>query len=410
MSTDPISWLGTGICAFAVFILSLFHLALKAVSKMALTRQLESKDKSDRTIIIDKYDELKQAVEFFRILLLIAFFIYLQMAFPALKAWPLWFFVAGFSAYLLLFEWIPRLIVLYRKIQVLNFFLPAGQMLRMLAKPFLWLNRIKDAERDDDEQYEASEEEIDVLIEEAEEGGIIEKEEGDLLKSVVEFGDTIVREIMTPRVAIAAIRKDADIQTLRSLVIKVKHSRIPVFKDRVDSIEGIVVAKDLLEYSEDRHRTSPIAPLIREVFFIPESMRVTELLKELQERKQKMAIVVDEHGGVSGLVTMEDMMGEIVGEIMDEYDLDETSFIEQGPGDYLVEGDAAVEELDDLLGTDLEEDDYITVGGLITHTLGRLPEKGETFQVKGLSIEVIEVDQKKIRMLRVRKSQEGERQ
>ena len=410
MNIDPIVWMGTGLCGLAVFLLSLFHQALKAVSKIALTRHLEAKDKADRIKIIEKYNELKQAVEFFRIVLLLVFFVSLISALPTLNARPLLFLVICLGVFLLIFEWIPRLIVRYRKIQVLNFFLPAGGMLRLLARPFLWLHRMKDPERDDDEEYEASEEEIDVLIEEAEEVGIIEKEEGDLLKSVVEFGDTIVREIMTPRVAIAAIQKGSDIQALRRLVIKVKHSRIPVYKDRVDNIEGIVVAKDLLEYSDDSQRTAPIAPLVREVFFVPESMRVAELLKELQERKQKMAIVVDEHGGVSGLVTMEDLMEEIVGEIMDEYDLDEASIIEQGPDDYLVEGDAEVEELDDLLGTDLEEDDYITVGGLITHTLGRLPDKGETFRIKGLSFEVIDVGQKKIRKLRVRKIQEGQAQ
>jgi CBS domain containing-hemolysin-like protein len=132
-------------------------------------------------------------------------------------------------------------------------------------------------------------------------------------------------------------------------------------------------------------------------------MKVAELLKELQERKQKIAIVVDEHGGVSGLVTMEDVMEEIVGEIQDEYDKDEVQFIKQGFHDYIVLGDADVEELEDHFELDLASDEYITVGGLITHYLGRFPEEGEKLKIKELELEILEVDQKKIKKLRIKK-------
>ncbi|MCK4430897.1 MAG: CBS domain-containing protein, partial [Candidatus Aminicenantes bacterium] len=138
-------------------------------------------------------------------------------------------------------------------------------------------------------------------------------------------------------------------------------------------------------------------------YFVPESMNVSELLKEFQKRKQKLAIVVDEHGGVSGLVTMEDLVEEIVGEIQDEYDKDKAQFIEKGPFDYIVLGDAEVEELEELFNLDLAEDEYITVGGLITHYLGRLPEQGECIQLKGLSLEILDVDQKRIKKLRIKK-------
>jgi Mg2+/Co2+ transporter CorC len=171
----------------------------------------------------------------------------------------------------------------------------------------------------------------------------------------------------------------------------------------VDNIEGIVVAKDLLEYSEDRMRSHSISPLIREVFFVPESMKVAELLKELQKRMQKMAIVVDEHGGVSGLVTIEDMVEEIVGEIQDEYDREPGRFVKKGTLDYIVLGDAEVEDLDEIFESDFEEDDYITVGGLITHYLGRLPQLGEIVRIKDLSFEILDVDQKKIMKLRIKK-------
>jgi CBS domain containing-hemolysin-like protein len=281
--------------------------------------------------------------------------------------------------------------------------LPSYKIPFALAKPILFLEKIKSTEKDTDEQHEASEEEIDALIEEAEEEGIIEKEEGELLKSVVEFGDTVVREIMTPRISIICIQENATIQELRDLVIKEKHSRIPIYKESVDNIEGIIIAKDLLEYSDDIQKEDAIEQLIRPVFFIPESMKVAELLKELQERKQKIAIVVDEHGGVSGLVTMEDLMEEIVGEIQDEYDKDKPQFIEQGPFDYIVLGDAEVEELEDLFNMELASDDYITVGGLITHHLGRFPKIGEKLNLKGLELEILEAGQKSIKKLRIKK-------
>jgi CBS domain containing-hemolysin-like protein len=195
---------------------------------------------------------------------------------------------------------------------------------------------------------------------------------------------------------------------LRDLVIRVKHSRIPVYKDRIDNIEGIIMAKDLLEYSEDKNQKDSIEPLMREPYFVPESMKVAELLKELQERKQKMAIVVDEHGGVSGLVTMEDLMEELVGEIQDEYDLDPEPYEKKAPGDYVLQGDTEVEELEDLFDVELENDDYMTVGGLVTHKLGRFPISGEHLEIEGLDFEVLEVDQKRILSIRVKKAELAE--
>jgi len=268
----------------------------------------------------------------------------------------------------------------------------------------LLLAKIK-ASASREESRETSEEEIETFVNEARSEGIIEKEEGILLKSVVQFSDTVVREIMTPRVDMACIRKESTVEKLRELVVKEKHSRIPVYKDKIDNIEGMVIAKDLLEYSEDRYKNNTIEPLIRPVYFVPESMKVSELLKEFQKRKQKLAIVVDEHGGVSGLVTMEDLMEEIVGDILDEYDMEEAQIVEKGPHDYLVSGNAEVEKVEELFDLDIAEDDYITVGGLITHHLGRLPRQGEHIQIKGLSLEILEVGQKRIKKLRVKKGE-----
>lgn len=401
MDIDTLKWAGLGFSIFAAFLFSLYHISLATSSKIAISRILE--DKSYRSKILDIYDELKISAGFMRSIFLIACLVYLFVVFPRMHLWPLWMFIFSLAAYILFFEFLPRLLNTYYKKTILLILLPSYKIPYILAKPILFLENIKSVEKDFDDQHEASEEEIDALIEEAEEEGIIEKEEGELLKSVVEFGDTVVREIMTPRVSMICIPKEATIEELRDLVIKEKHSRIPVYKQSVDNIEGIVIAKDLLEYSKDAQKKEVIEPLLRPVFFIPESMKVAELLKELQARKQKIAIVVDEHGGVSGLVTMEDLMEEIVGEIEDEYDKEKGQFIKQGPMDYIVLGDAEVEELGDLFNKDLTSDDYLTVGGLITHHLGRFPLIGEKLVIDDLELEVLELGQKAITRLRIRK-------
>ncbi len=405
MEVELEKWIGFGLSFLAMFLVSLFHISLALSSKISISRLLEDKDKKYRQRILDIYDELKIAIEFIRILFLVAFLIYVYMVFPRLRFWPLWLFLISLGIYTVAFDILPRLISLIHRDRILVFFLPSFRIPYIISKPLLLLSKAKTfAKEQEEEQREASEEEIQALIEEAKEEGIIEKEEGMLLKSVVEFGDTVAKEIMTPRVEMICIRKDATIGRLRDLVMKEKHSRIPVYKDRVDNIEGIILAKDLLEYSDEVHKASSIEPLIRPVHFVPESMKVSELLKELQDRREKLAIVVDEHGGVSGLVTMEDLVEEIVGEIQDEYDHEEVQFIEEGPFDYIVLGDAEVEELEDLFDIDFAQDEYITVSGLITHSIGRLPYKGEKIELKGLLLEILDVDQKRIKKLRITKA------
>lgn len=403
MEIEYAQWAGLSVSFLVAFLLSLFHFSLRAHSRISLSRFLEDKEKRFRTEIIDIYDKLKVSVEYVRILFIIAFLVYLYLIFPQSKFWPLWLFLVSFAVYLAFFDLLPRFLNALNKTLFLEWFLPSYKFPYLLSKPLLFLIKDKFSEKEEEPEREASEEEIQAFIDEAKEEGIIEKEEGPLLKSVVEFGDTIVREIMTPRVDMICIKKDATLKHIRDLVINEKHSRIPIYKDRIDNIEGMVIAKDLLKYSADKYRNDSIESLIRPVYFVPEAMKVANLLKELQKRKQKLAVVVDEHGGVSGLVTMEDLVEEIVGEIQDEYDTEELQIKKMGPSEYVVSGDAEVEEIEGLFDTDLAEDDYITMSGLITHHLGRLPQKGEHFKIKGLSLEILDADQKRIKKLRVKK-------
>jgi CBS domain containing-hemolysin-like protein len=409
MNVEIVTWAGFFLSFLAAFLFSLFHLSLSSFSKIALSRFLEDKDKKYRLKILDIYDEIKIAVSFLRVIFLIAFLVYLFTIFPRLRFWPLWLFLISLGVYFVLFDFLPRLINALNKKRILSLFLPSYRLAHFLAYPLLAITKIKESEEEQEEFREASDEEIQTFIEEAQEEGIIETEERGLLKSVVEFGDTVVREIMTPRVDMAAIKSDTTIEKLRKLVIKEKRSRVPVYKDRVDNIEGIVIAKDLLEYADDKYKNDSIEPLIRPAYYVPESMKVSELLNELQKRKLKLAVVVDEHGGVSGLVTMEDLVEEIVGEIQDEYDREEIQIIERGPSDYIVSGDAEVEEIEELFDLEFAEDSYITIGGLITHHLGRLPEIGEKVQIKNLSLEILEVGQKTIKKLRIKKRRKEEK-
>jgi len=408
MTMAYVTWTGLIFAFIAAFLLSLFHICLDSYSKISLSRFLENWDKAARAKILGDFEETRLAVEFLRILIILALVVYGFIVFPGSALRPLWLFLASLAVYGLFLDFIPRLLNSVGKHILLRMFLPAFPLVCFLASPLLLVSRNlleREEQREEkEEDREASDEEIETFIDEATEEGIIDKGEDELLRSVVEFADTVVREVMTPRVNMVCLRKDATIDNLKDLIIREKYSRIPVYKDRLDNMEGIVMAKDILEYSDEKHKGQPIEALIRPVAFVPESMPVSGLLRELQKVKQKMAIVVDEHGGVSGLVTMEDVVEEIVGEIQDEYDTEEAQITENAPLDFTVSGATEVEEMEELFDVELAEDDFITVGGLITHDLGRLPHKGEILTIKGLLLEVLDVDQKKVKKLRIRKA------
>lgn len=408
MGTNITQWSGLALSFLVTFLLSLAHVSLNSFSKISLSRHLEDQEKEKRQRILDHHDELTVAVDYIRMFFLLAFLVFLFLMFPKMRLWPLWFFLVLVAIYFAIFDYLPRLLNSVNKDKVLSLLLPSLRFVYVLATPLLIPSKkfcaMEERVEENELEREASEGEIDTFIDEAREEGIIEKEDRELLRSVVEFGDTVVREIMTPRVNMVSIGKDATIDNIKDLIIREKYSRIPVFKDRIDNIEGVIIAKDLLEYSDEKHKNQPIDALIRAVTFVPESMQVSELLREFQKVKLKLAMVVDEHGSVSGLVTMEDLLEEIVGEIHDEYDNEESQISENSPFDYTVTGAVEVEELEELFDQDLAEDDFITVGGLITHDLGRLPKKGEVFKIKGLSFEILDVDQKKIKRLRIKKT------
>lgn len=240
----------------------------------------------------------------------------------------------------------------------------------------------------------------------ADESHISDAEGQELLRSVVDFTDALVREVMTPRPDIVAIPVTATIADLRALFREEQYSRLPVYRDSLDNVVGIVFVKDLVGLPPGAE--PPVTTLMRTPQFVPESKRATDLLKELQRRQTHMAIVVDEYGGTAGLVTVEDLLEEIVGEIRDEYDTEADPVVEAEPGLFLVQGKAGVDDVADRLSVSIVRDGFETVGGLLLARLGRMPYVGERFQTDGLDVEVVEVERRRITRVRLRRLVEGE--
>jgi CBS domain containing-hemolysin-like protein len=242
-----------------------------------------------------------------------------------------------------------------------------------------------------------SEEEIRAMAEAGSEEGVIEEEEKELIHSIFEFGDTIVREVMTPQPDMVAVESSATMDEALDLVLKHGYSRIPVYRETMEDIVGIVYAKDVLrQIHSGRNGKKTVKDLARKAYFVPESKRVAELLKEMQQEKVHVAIVVDEYGSVTGLVTLEDLLEEIVGEIADEYDREEPQVEPAGDDRYRVNARLPVDELNELLGVELPNDEWDSVGGLLMGTLGRLPSKGESVELGGLRFTAEQVQGRRI--------------
>jgi putative hemolysin len=239
-----------------------------------------------------------------------------------------------------------------------------------------------------------------------EEQGLIEGDERRLLQSIVDFGDTLVREVMTPRPDMVAIAADATYDELRALFREQEYSRIPVYNENLDNIVGFVFIKDLLRLdapeSGEARLQPDLARFIRPATFVPETKRVAEMLKEFQRKQVQIAIAVDEYGGTAGLVTIEDLLEEIVGEIRDEYDVEVEPVVEEGDGAFVFSAKVNIDEVRDRLGVEIEPEGFETVGGYVLTRVGRVPAVGETFELDGLQVEVLEAERRRIHKVRMR--------
>jgi putative hemolysin len=259
---------------------------------------------------------------------------------------------------------------------------------------------------DDDESEDDLDEDVEAFIEVGEREGILEKGEGRMVRGIVDLDQTLVREIMKPRVDVVALHATADVAEARRVALAAGHSRFPVYGESIDNVIGILHVRDLLRAWEEGWGEASITGLVRPAVFVPETRTVAEALAEMRTRSH-VALVVDEYGGFAGMVTLEDLLEEIVGEIHDEHEDFGAVLQEESAGSWLVSGTAHAEELERVFGVDLGERDYDTVGGFVTATLGRVPAKGETFQHNGLAVEIVDADARRVRRVRIHRGHAG---
>jgi putative hemolysin len=250
------------------------------------------------------------------------------------------------------------------------------------------------------EEEEHASEGVEALIEAGQEEGILEEGDRALIQSVVEFGDKTVREVMTPRPEITAVPADATVEQFTELLRLKPYSRVPVYEGTIDNIKGIVFAHDVLQVADTEARTRRVGEMMKPVHFVPESQRVTTLLREMQHGNIHMAIVVDEYGGVAGVVTTEDLLEQIVGEIRDEHE-EKSEVVRESETSYLVPGNLDVDRLEELFHVRPEGHEATTVAGLVSEALGRIPNQGEIVEQDGLRFEILQSTDRRIERLRI---------
>jgi len=256
------------------------------------------------------------------------------------------------------------------------------------------------AEERPPEKPEHPSEAVDALIEAGREEGILEESDRELIQSVVEFGDKTVREVMTPRPEIVAVPITATVEQFTELLRTKPYSRVPVYDGTIDNIRGIVFAHDVLQIPDVEARQHTVRELMKPVEFVPESKRVSALLREMQKEGQHMAIVIDEYGGTAGVVTIEDLVEEIVGEIRDEHEA-KADIVRENENSYVVPGNMDVDRLDELFHVRPNGHEATTVAGLVSEVLGRIPEQGEVVEENGLRFEVLESTDRRVERLRI---------
>jgi magnesium and cobalt exporter, CNNM family len=305
---------------------------------------------------------------------------------------------------------LPLAIVARDPERVLEILLPTFNPIARTLGPFSrWTAQMMSAKRPTaattpDETAEEATEATKAYLSAGEQEGLIEGEERRLLQSIVDFGDSLVREVMTPRPDIVAIPEPATVGELRALFREQEYSRFPVFRESLDNIAGFVFVKDLVVLST-ADDSRPITTLLRPAVIVPESKRVPELLKQFQRQQTQIAIVVDEYGGTAGLVTIEDLLEEIVGEIRDEYDVESEPVVDEGGGRFVFNGKVDIDEVAQRLGVQIEREGFETVGGFLMTHLGRVPAVGERVDIDGLTVEVLEVDRRRVHKVRIRRGE-----
>jgi CBS domain containing-hemolysin-like protein len=301
----------------------------------------------------------------------------------------------------------PKTIAIMRTdrvaLRVAPFLVVLGRFLVPITKVLIRLSNVITPGKGIPEGPFVTEEEIRAMADVASEDAQIEEEEKELIHSIFEFGDTIVREVMVPRPDMAVAPVRASVRDVLDLILRRGYSRIPVYGENIDEIEGVVYAKDLLRHLHAGKGDVELDKIMRPAFFVPETKRVSDLLREMQKRQIHIAIVLDEYGATAGLVTIEDLLEEFVGEIADEYDREEPEVVPLNDGSYRVDGRMSVDDLGDLLEVQLPNGEWDTVAGLMYGLLGAVPTQGETVTVDDLRFTVENVQGRRIAKILVQR-------
>src|SRR5206468_3623248 len=267
------------------------------------------------------------------------------------------------------------------------------------------LARISEHEVEKTEE-ERTEEGIEALVEAAEEEGIIEPEQADLIEQVVEFSDKRVREVMTPRPEIVAISANATLEELHAKLVETGFTKLPVYEDLLDDIRGVVYSQDLLQVADADFTKRKVRELMKPVMFMPETKIGSELLREMRQKNQELAVVIDEHGSVAGIATMEDLVEEIVGESGEDTASAIGEIVKEPDGAMLLPGGLSISEVEELLGIRFGENSaetVTTIAGLLSHVSGKLPASGDKIDLQGYQFEVLDANQTKVLRVRIRK-------
>ena len=317
-------------------------------------------------------------------------------------------------------QFLPRFITWRNPEEILLFLLrfvrPFYRLMVLFADPFEYFLRDKDQQKLEntivpnqtvsEEVREDNAEDKQALIEMGEAMGILEKKDRELLETMFEFSETKAGEIMTPRTEIVALPIDATVRQARDLIIEEKFSRMPVYREIIDNIEGVIYVRDLLNAWSEGNENLKIESLLRPAYFAPETKFAAELLQNMQTSHIQLAVIIDEYGGVAGLLTVEDILEEIVGEIEDEDIEEEIIEIIEGEDKsyYDVLGSTEIGKVERVFDLEIEDDDFTTIAGLVTSEAGYVPKIGEKLDIRGLDVEILQADEKKITLLRLRKS------
>jgi putative hemolysin len=416
--------------AIAAFILLMLvflatiDMAFSQLSDVSLRRLASDIDqKSNLLEILENRPKFRFGISAaIQILLIIFSVVVTHISFRLFETKPQFYAFALFVSLVLVFvfrQFIPRLFTWknpeIKLLKLLPFVRPFYGMLSVLADPFQFFvpqtdsleNSIVPSSRKDSDEDDDNDDDLQALIEVGEKEGIIEEDDRELIETMLEFGDTSVGEIMTPRTEIIAIPITSSVKEARDLMLEEKYSRLPVYRNQIDNIEGVIYVRDLLQVWADGKENSTIDSLVRDVFFVPETKLIDTLLEEMQRNHAQITIVIDEYGGVAGLITVEDILEEIVGEIEDEDTEQEEviEIIEGESGSYFdVIGSTEIGKIERLFDMEIEDDDFTTLAGLVTSEVGYIPKKGEKLNMRGLNVEILNADDKKIQLLRLTKS------